>query len=248
MAEITRHATEAERRYRDIAEDAKEQSVKAIEDLERAEERLHKQTALLEQREKSNKDLQSEIAQSEKAQQAITQELRKQIEDLQGQVAELGESNERLRTDLAKNELLLDGNKELVETTKLHNKELSEQVKTLNNDVIEQAKTITRLEASQESKQGLMDELKDNKLTLIEQNKVLDTDLRHAQQERHTLQSALGETKASMTHVTERLEQANHQVAELRANSQQQTDTIKRYEENLTERDSKIYTLEALQK
>ena len=54
--------------------------MRAIEDLERAEERLHKQTALLEQREQQIITLQSEMSQNTKAQEAVTQELRQQIE------------------------------------------------------------------------------------------------------------------------------------------------------------------------
>ncbi len=230
MAEITRHATEAERRYREIAEDAKEQSLLAIDDLERAEDRLYKQTALLEQREKQIKEVEAELAQADKSQQAITQELRQQIENLTEQLNESTASNERLRTELAKNELLLESNKELVVSTKTQNTELSDQIKQLNGEVVELSKTITRLESAQESKQELIEELKSSKLSTQEQNQQLDRDLRDTQQERSTLQASLSDAKASLSTNSQRLEQAQSEVVELKTNVKQYLETIRHYE------------------
>ena len=241
MAEITRHATEAERRYRDIADDAKEQSLIAIDDLERAEERLHKQTALLEQREKRIKEVEAELSQADKAQQAVTQELRQQIESLTNQLTESTASNERVRTELAKNELLLESNKELVASTKTQNIELNDQIKQLNAEVIELSKTVTRLESSQESKQELMDELKTSKQSIQEQNQQLDRDLRGIQQERNTLQVSLSDLKATNSTNAQRLEQSQSMVIELKTNVkqyvetiEQQQGTIKHYEDLLS--------------
>lgn len=240
MSEITRHATEAERRYRDIAEDAKDQSMRAIEDLERAEERLHKQTALLEQREQQIKTLQSEMSQNTKAQEAVTQELRQQIESLNKQVSELGDSNERLRTDLAKNELLLDGNKELVETTKAQNVQLSEEIKSLNSELVSNAKEITKLESKQESQEALIVELKETKTTLVEQNKVMDADLRSANQERHGLQTSLTTLQSTEQKLSDKVNVATDELSQLKATITQQNETIKRHERSLSEKDDQI--------
>lgn len=217
MTEITRHATEAERRYRDMADDAKEQSQQAIDDLERAEERLYKQTALLEQREKQIKNLEAELAQTENAQLAITQELRQQIESLTDQLNESTVSNERLRTELAKNEIKLESNALIVEESKNKNTELSEQVKSLNDKVIAQAQELTRFESKQESQELLLSELRETKAALQMANSHLDNELRQLQQERHTLNSHLNDAKSNGVTLSNRLEQASEQIAELKA-------------------------------
>ncbi|HIF9325764.1 mfp1 (mar binding filament 1) [Photobacterium damselae subsp. damselae] len=230
MAEITRHATEAERRYRDMADDAKEQSQQAIDDLERAEDRLYKQTALLEQREKQIKNLEAELAQTENAQLAITQELRQQIESLTDQLNESTVSNERLRTELAKNEIKLESNALIVEESKNKNTELNEQVKSLNDKVIAQAQELTRFESKQESQELLLSELRETKAALQMANSHLDNELRQLQQERHTLNSHLNDAKSNGVTLSNRLEQASEQIAELKAQLHQNDEMIKRYE------------------
>ncbi|MGR5283523.1 DNA-binding protein [Photobacterium damselae] len=230
MTEITRHATEAERRYRDMADDAKEQSQQAIDDLERAEDRLYKQTALLEQREKQIKNLEAELAQTENAQLAITQELRQQIESLTDQLNESTVSNERLRTELAKNEIKLESNTLLVEESKNKNTELNEQVKSLNDKVIAQAQELTRFESKQESQELLLSELRETKAALQMANSHLDNELRQLQQERHTLNSHLNDAKSNGVTISNRLEQASEQIAELKAQLHQNDEMIKRYE------------------
>ena len=237
MTEITRHATEAERRYRDIAEDAKEQSLRAIEDLERAEERLYKQTTLLEQRDKQVKELQSETAQNTKANEAVNHELRQQIDMLNQQVLELNDSNERLRTDLAKNELIFDSNKELVETTKAQNVVLVEEIKALNVELVANAKSITRLESNEENNKALVAELKETKASLVEQARVLDTDLRVANQERYSLQVSLATSQANELKLDDKLTGTTETVAEFKAVISQQNNTIKRYEASFSEKD-----------
>nr|WP_258380193.1 DNA-binding protein [Photobacterium damselae] len=230
MTEITRHATEAERRYRDMADDAKEQSQQAIDDLERAEDRLYKQTALLEQREKQIKNLEAELAQTENAQLAITQELRQQIESLTDQLNESTVSNERLRTELAKNEIKLESNALIVEESKNKNTELNEQVKSLNDKVIAQAQELTRFESKQESQELLLSELRETKAALQMANSHLDNELRQLQQERHTLNSHLNDAKSNGVTLSNRLEQASEQIAELKAQLHQNDEMIKRYE------------------
>ncbi|WIG71440.1 DNA-binding protein (plasmid) [Photobacterium damselae] len=230
MTEITRHATEAERRYRDMADDAKEQSQQAIDDLERAEERLYKQTAILEQREKQIKNLEAELAQTENAQLAITQELRQQIESLTDQLNESTVSNERLRTELAKNEIKLESNTLIVEESKNKNTELNEQVKSLNDKVIAQTQELTRFESKQESQELLLSELRETKAALQMANSHLDNELRQLQQERHTLNSHLNDAKTNGVAFSNRLEQASEQIAELKAQLHQNDEMIKRYE------------------
>ncbi|WP_261875632.1 DNA-binding protein [Vibrio rarus] len=240
MSEITRHATEAERRYRDIAEDAKDQSMRAIEDLERAEERLHKQTALLEQRELQIKTLQAENSQNNKAQEAVVQELRQQIELSNQEVSDLSDSNERLRTDLAKNELLLDGNKDLVATTKAHNDQLAEELKQLNIELVSNAKEITKLESKQEIQEALIIELKETKSSLSDQNKVLDSDLRSVNQDRHGLQVSLSSLQNIEQKLSGELTSKSDELSQCKATIVQQNETIKRHERSLLEKDEQL--------
>ena len=49
MKEISRFAVEAEQRYKGMADDANEQREQAVSDLAKAEDKLHKQTAVVEQ-------------------------------------------------------------------------------------------------------------------------------------------------------------------------------------------------------
>ncbi len=233
MAEMTRHTKEAKCYYRKIVEDSKDQYQLAIDDLERAEDRLYNQTALLEQREQQIMEVEVELAQADKSQQAITQELRQQIENLTEQLNESTASNERLRTELAKNELLLESNKELVVSTKTQNTELNDQNKQLNGEVVELSKTITRLESAQESKQELIEELKASKQSAQEQNQQLNRDLRDTQQECSTLQVSLSDAKASLSTNTQRLEQAQSEVVELKTNVKQYLETVHQQVESI---------------
>ncbi len=61
MKEITRFSVEAEQRYKEQTQDAHEQRDLALEELEHSEERLYKQTALIEQRDKEIRKLQTEL-------------------------------------------------------------------------------------------------------------------------------------------------------------------------------------------
>ncbi|UJZ96589.1 DNA-binding protein (plasmid) [Photobacterium damselae subsp. damselae] len=230
MTEITRHATEAERRYRDMADDAKEQSQQAIDDLERVEEYLYKQTAILEQCKKQIKNLEAELAQTENAQLSTTQELRQQIESLTDQLNEATASNERLRTELAKNEVKLESNALIVEESKNKNTELNEQVKFLNDKVIAQTQELTRFESKQESQELLLSELRENKAVLQMANSHLDNELHQLQQERHILNSHLNDAKSNGVILSNRLEQASEQITELKVQLHQNDEMIKRYE------------------
>ncbi len=238
MSEITRHATEAERRYREIADDAKEQSSKAIEDLERAEERLHKQSALLEQRENQLKELQSELTQVTKSQEAVVAELRQQIEELQSQGAERIETIERLRTDLAKKELQLENNQEIVDTVKEQNRSLTEQLTSANQQAVVQAKSITRFESIQEANQTLIDELKLDKKSYAESVQRIEKDLRNTQQEKHTLQSSLNDVRNSERENLSKIERNVTSIAEMKVTLAQQAEMLSRYESLLKESES----------
>ncbi|EGQ7835089.1 mfp1 (mar binding filament 1) [Vibrio vulnificus] len=230
MAEITRHATEAERRYREIADDAKEQSAKAIEDLERVEERLHKQTAVLEQKDNLIKTLQAELAETKKTQEAVSAELRLQIDELTKTANEKAEVADRLRTELAKKELQLENNQQAAASITEENELLREQVKEKVEQMIEQAKVITRLESSLDAKTALLDELKQDKQSLSQKNQDLDAELRDLQQSRYSQQTSLNEAQSREQNAQTRIDDLVKAIAEAKATIAQQSATITRYE------------------
>lgn len=230
MAEITRHATEAERRYREIADDAKEQSAKAIEDLERVEERLHKQTAVLEQKDNLIKTLQAELAETKKTQEAVSAELRLQIDELTKIANEKAEVADRLRTELAKKELQLENNQQAAASITEENESLREQVKEKVEQMIEQAKAITRLESSLDAKTALLDELKQDKQSLSQKNQDLDAELRDLQQSRYSQQTSLNEAQSREQNAQTRIDDLVKAIAEAKATIAQQSATITRYE------------------
>ncbi|EJE8535841.1 DNA-binding protein [Vibrio vulnificus] len=230
MAEITRHATEAERRYREIADDAKEQSAKAIEDLERVEERLHKQTAVLEQKDNLIKTLQAELAETKKTQEAVSAELRLQIDELTKTANEKAEVADRLRTELAKKELQLENNQQAAASITEENELLREQVKEKVEQMIEQAKAITRLESSLDAKTALLDELKQDKQSLSQKNQDLDAELRDLQQSRYSQQTSLNEAQSREQNAQTRIDDLVKAIAEAKATIAQQSATITRYE------------------
>lgn len=243
MSEITRHATEAERRYREIADDAKEQSIIAIEDLERAEDRLYKQTALLEQREKEIKFLQSENLQASKAQDAIVKELRQQIDDLQLNNNELAGSNESLRTEIAKTQLMMEGDKNLVATLKEQNHDLTEDAKRLNVELIAKSTEIARFESSQDAHFQLVEELKLNQTNLQEQTHNLEGDRSALQIERNNLRDHLDRSVQELSDVKDKLASLNEKAVELKATVSQQYRVVDRYEVTQASQDQLIAEL-----
>ena len=61
MKEITRFGVEAEQRYKQLAKDANDQRDLAVNELGKAEERLHKQSAVVEQQSKEIQELQTAL-------------------------------------------------------------------------------------------------------------------------------------------------------------------------------------------
>jgi chromosome segregation ATPase len=146
MKEITRFGVQAEQRYKEQAIDANEQRDQALEDLERSEERTHKQFAVVEQQSKEIKELQTELitvkknlegelAKDKRAHEATVNELRQQLSKNADTSTSLLQQNETLRTEMAKAELKLEGNQEFVNEVKAQNTEYQIENKTLNKSV-----------------------------------------------------------------------------------------------------------------
>ncbi len=158
MKEITRFGVEAEYRYKEQAVDSNEHRDIAIEELERSEEKLFKQNAIIEQQAKEIKELQIEVIKiqeklkadlvtEQESNKAIVTELRQQLSDAGTDNKTLTSANENLRTEIAKAELKLEGNQEYVNEVKTQNSDLVKDNKELNNSIASLSKNI----ASQES-------------------------------------------------------------------------------------------------
>lgn len=180
MKEISRFSVEAEQRYKGIADEANEQRDTAIDELAKAEERLYKQTALVDQQGKDISNLKSDLAAEEKAHTAeieklnnshevLVQELRSRIAQLEKDLSDTAKVNESLRTDLAKSQLKLESNQDYVNEVKAKQESLENQVAELqdkNQSLSNQnAKLETQRDADKqliESVSGRLNDLKVN--------------------------------------------------------------------------------------
>lgn len=180
MKEISRFSVEAEQRYKGIADEANEQRDTAIDELAKAEERLYKQTALVDQQGKDISNLKSDLAVEEKAHtteieklnnshEVLVQELRSRIAQLEKDLSDTAKVNESLRTDLAKSQLKLESNQDYVNEVKAKQESLENQVAELqdkNQSLSNQnAKLETQRDADKqliESVSGRLNDLKVN--------------------------------------------------------------------------------------
>lgn len=162
LKEITRFGVEAEQRYKAQAQDANEQRDQALEDLTKIEGQQFKQASLVEQLQEEVSELQRELtevsrqakanlaqqealAQStlekeQKANEARVAELRHQLTDTGAEKQALAESCETLRSELAKAQLRLESNDQVVSEVKTQNQELVRENKKLNQAVTELSK------------------------------------------------------------------------------------------------------------
>jgi len=180
MKEISRFSVEAEQRYKGIADEANEQRDTAIDELAKVEERLYKQTALVDQQGKDISNLKSDLAAEEKAHtteieklnnshEVLVQELRSRIAQLEKDLSDTAKVNESLRTDLAKSQLKLESNQDYVNEVKAKQESLENQVAELqdkNQSLSNQnAKLETQRDADKqliESVSGRLNDLKVN--------------------------------------------------------------------------------------
>lgn len=163
MKEISRFSVEAEQRYKGMADEANEQRDMAIDELSKAEERLYKQNAVVEQQDKDIVRLKSESSQQfnhyeaemskiEQSHEVLTLELRQRIAQLEKDLVDSTKANESLRTELAKSELKLESNQDYVDEVKAKQGQIEERnvsLQTENHDLAQQVtKLSTQLEGS----------------------------------------------------------------------------------------------------
>ncbi|MCS6271828.1 hypothetical protein G3489_19325 [Shewanella baltica] len=262
MKEITRFGVEAEQRYKELSLDANEQRDLAIEDLGRSEERLHKQTALLEQKQKEVNELQKELlkiqenskadlAKEQESNRVIVKELRTQLSDYQKTSKDLANTNETLRTDIAKAELKLEGNESYVQEVKeqnlaltASNNKLLAELAALNKVVARHEATedgnnklITNLEARHVEMQGALKQLEAERQNLISETAATRKDL-------EVVRSYLAETKDKLNTESTQLAELKSSMAELTRSTDK---TIASYETTIKGNEKLISQMESAQ-
>lgn len=230
MKEITRFSVEAEQRYKEQAQDAIEQRDLAIEGLTTAEERLHKQNAVLEQNEKERKELQTELLQvqektktelasMDKTNEVIVTELRQQLSKADDALDSLSKVTESLRTDIAKAELKLESNQEYVNEVKDQNATLTTENKALNAASVELNKSVATQEAVLAGNAKLIENLEATVATTQQEMSKSDS-------ERLSVSQQLESTRTDLDESRESLLQSTEQMNELRKTNDEQSAVI----------------------
>ncbi|MDI4653633.1 MULTISPECIES: DNA-binding protein [Pseudoalteromonas] len=162
LEEFSRFNTEAEKRWREAAEQAREQAREAIEDLERIEKKYDKQQALLEQSKKTINQLEEQSRENNKTHQRIETELRDRIVQLDKDKSNLAETNEALRTEIAKSQLKLENNETYVTEVKENQRRVTQELQIANQKISEQAATIAKLETNTERDAKQIEDLRNS--------------------------------------------------------------------------------------
>jgi len=237
MKEITRFSVEAEQRYKEQALGAGEQRDVVLEDLSASEERLYKQAAVVEQLENECKELQkeliktgqaskAELAKQETANKVIVAELRQQLTDEKKENNTLLSSNEKLRTEIAKSELRLEGNQQYVTEVKSRNSELIADNKELNTQFATSNKTLARLEATISGNEKLISSLEVS-------SKLAKDEASQSVSERKNLIASLEKTRSTLDSLNsdvasykEQLNEANMSALAFRKTIDEQSSVI----------------------
>lgn len=206
MKEITRFSVEAESRYKEMAADSDEQRAVVIEDLARADERLYKQTAVVEQLEKNLATAKTEAAEAAKGHSATLAELRQQIAELREENKTLSTTNEGLRTEVAKAQLLLESNQQYVDEVRHNHQAVVDENKQLTTRLADTAKQLARQEAENTGHQQQLQHYKETEAALragLEKREAevtaLHSDIRLVRQELDTAQRAATEATLKVT-------------------------------------------------
>ncbi|HHY0432766.1 TPA: DNA-binding protein [Vibrio parahaemolyticus] len=225
MKEISRFSVEAEQRYKGVADEANEQRDTAIEELAKAEDRLHKQTALVEQQGKEISQLKADITANEKAHTAelekvkeshdvLVLELRHRIEQLEKELNEAVKGNESLRTELAKSQLKLESNQDYVNEVKAKQEQLEQQGVELQDKNQVLSNQNAKLETQREADKELISSINERLHDLKENADSLQTKLSESEAAYKTVSIELSEYKSQVNSQSQKigsLEQMNEQ-------------------------------------
>lgn len=237
MKEITRFSVEAEHRYKEESQDAKEQRDLAIESLSSAEDKLFKQQAVVEKLTKEIAELHAElkavnaehklaISKEQDTSAAIVSELRKQLEDESKASEELAKSNESLRTQVATVRLKLEGNQQYVDEVKSQSKLLTGENKALTIQISDLLKS----NASQESMIAGNDKLISNLESSLKEGQRFTANV---EQENNSLKSQLEKLSANLNaekaerqELAAQLERSNVSIVDLKNTVAEQSAVI----------------------
>jgi len=233
MKEISRFSVEAEQRYKGIADEANEQRDTAIDELTKVEERLHKQTAVVEQQGKDITRLKGELTQQEsqyeaevskleQSHQVLVSELRQRITQLEKDLGESTKTNETLRTDLAKSELKLESNQDYVNEVKAKQGELEERHTALQTEKQSLEQQVTKLSTQLEGSTSMVTTLEKRITDFEAQQGALQSKATEMEANFHTTRDELREAKTQ-------LQSQSQQIGSLEEINQQQ----KRYIDKL---------------
>ena len=233
MKEISRFSVEAEQRYKGIADEANEQRDTAIDELTKVEERLHKQTAVVEQQGKDITRLKGELTQQEsqyeaevskleQSHQVLVSELRQRITQLEKDLGESTKTSETLRTDLAKSELKLESNQDYVNEVKAKQGELEERHTTMQTEKQSLEQQVTKLSTQLEGSTSMVTTLEKRITDFEAQQGALLFKATEMEANFHTTRDELREAKAQ-------LQSQSQQIGSLEEINQQQ----KRYIDKL---------------
>ena len=237
MKEISRFNIEGERYYKEQAFDANDQRDVALDELSAAEDRLYKQTAVLEQKEcectelqaeliKSHEKLKAELAKENESHSVIVAELRRQLTESQKDNKALATANETLRTDIAKSELKLEGNEKYVNEVKSQNNALVSENKDLQGKIAEDNKTLARQEATISGNDRLIKNLESTTSTAQQEALQSNTERLSTHDSLEKSRLALDMSNSNLSSNRDRLTEANASITELRKTIEEQSAVI----------------------
>lgn len=249
MKEITRFGVEAEQRYKEQSIDANEQRDIAVEELEKTEDKLFKQNAVIDQQAKEIKELQlemvkvqeklkAELVTEQQANKAVVTELRQQLDDIATDNKTLTSSNENLRTEIAKAELKLESNQEYVNEVKTQNANLVADNKELNTNIASLSKTIASQESTIAGNEKLIDNLQKSSIADKEASQKLEKVFEQYRTETtittNDLRSENESLSAELEQTGSKLHKANEQIVTLQKTNEEQSSVIKKLTESET--------------
>lgn len=237
MKEITRFSVEAEQRYKEQALDSNDQRDVALDELRTAEDRLHKQTAVLEQKEnectelqaeliKAHEKLKTDLAKENESHNVIVAELRHQLTESQKDNKALASANETLRTDIAKSELKLEGNEKYVNEVKSQNNTLVSENKNLQTQRANDNKTLARQEATISGNDRLIKNLESTTETAQQEALKSNTERLSTLDSLERSRLALDTSSSDLASNKDRLTDANMSITALRKTIDEQSSVI----------------------
>jgi chromosome segregation ATPase len=203
MREVKRFTTQAENRYESRIHESKELTNSMIVELELIEDKCEKQSQRISEQFSIIEALKKELSESEKGKSVIEAELRSQIEVHKKAEREASNNADKIRTDLAKEQLRNESNVILVKEVKAQNKTILSDNKKLEKELASTSKQVAQLEAVNKGHESLISELKDNSKRLgSDKNEAtqkeieLRSELKVVSNEKSTLEVKLSELSA----------------------------------------------------